>query len=108
MGRSGTSSVTRMLANSGFYIGEPSDLMTGDQANPTGYFENLKVWRANERVLSQCERTWFDAPTHTEQLSVDPEIRRRLACVLDELLEAASNRPLALKDPRIGILTILP
>ncbi len=107
MGRSGTSSVTRMFDNAGFYLGEPEDLMAGDQTNPTGYFENLKVWRANEQVLNQCQRTWFDAPTDTEQLSVDPETRQDLKCVLDELLTCASRRPLALKDPRIGILMTL-
>ena len=53
MGRSGTSSVTRMFQRSGYFVGAVPDLLGPDAANPTGYFENRRVWRANEDVLAR-------------------------------------------------------
>ncbi len=107
MGRSGTSTVTGMLHRSGYFLGAQADLMRADEANPTGYFENLMVWRANERALTRLDGAWFDAPEDVEQLSDASDLRRGLRELLDQLLAAAGQRPLALKDPRIGILMSL-
>jgi hypothetical protein len=104
MGRSGTSSVTRMFQRSGYVVGAEADLMAGDEANPRGYFENWRVYRANEQVLAHVEGTWFEAPGETEQLALDQEAVRPLREVLEHLLSAAGQSPLAVKDPRIGML----
>ena len=104
MGRSGTSSVTRMFHRSGYFVGAPADLMGPTDANPTGHFENWRVCRANEEVLKRLDGSWFDAPDDREQLQAACELRGGLRDVLDELLRAAGSRPLVLKDPRIGVL----
>lgn len=104
MGRSGTSSVARMFHRSGYFVGSQTDLLEGDEANPTGYFENWRMFRANEQVLAQLDGTWFDAPDDREQISLDVAQTRVLAETLDHLLETAGNSPLVVKDPRIGIL----
>lgn len=104
MGRSGTSAVTRMFHRSGYFLGEESELMAADEANPTGYFENWTVYRVNEEVLSHVEGSWFDAPPDAEQLALDRERTRPLRETLERLLSCAGASPLALKDPRIGIL----
>ena len=102
MGRSGTSSVTRMFERSCYFVGQPADLMPATESNPTGHFENLKVWRANEHVLARLDGTWFDPPPIASQLSWARELRPILCLLLDDLLVEAGARPLALKDPRIG------
>lgn len=101
MGRSGTSSVTRMFQLSGYYVGSSADMMTANEANPTGYFENMKVWRTNEQVLADIGGTWFDVPDKELLASGAGAPLQRL---LQELLDLAATRPLALKDPRVGIL----
>ncbi|HTR89360.1 MAG TPA: hypothetical protein VMG62_04525, partial [Solirubrobacteraceae bacterium] len=95
-----------MFQRSGYFLGAPEDLMVGDPSNPTGYFENLKVWRANESVLAHFGATWFDPPDEDEQLARSGQLQPGLRCVLDELLAqaAVTQRPLALKDPRMGVL----
>jgi hypothetical protein len=104
MGRSGTSSVTRMFQRSGYVLGAKADLMAGDEANPRGYFENWRVYRANEQILAHLEGTWFDTPGESEQLSLELESVRPLREVLEQLLSTAGQSPLAVKDPRIGML----
>lgn len=93
-----------MFHRSGYFVGSQVDLLEGDQANPTGYFENWRMFRANEQLLAQLDGTWFDAPDAVAQSSLDAAQTRVLAHTLDHLLEAAGRLPLVVKDPRIGIL----
>jgi hypothetical protein len=93
-----------MFHRSGYFVGSQADLLEGDQANPTGYFENWRMFRANEQVLARFDGTWFDAPDAAAQGSLDPAQTRVLAETLDHLLEAAGRSPLVVKDPRIGML----
>jgi hypothetical protein len=104
MGRSGTSSVARMFHHSGYFVASEADTMQGDQANPHGYYENWRIYRANEQVLAHLDGTWFDAPGESRQLSLEAEQTRCLARALAVLLDAAGPSPLVLKDPRIGML----
>jgi hypothetical protein len=107
MGRSGTSAVTRMFHGSGFFVGSQADLMEGDQSNPTGYFENWRVYHANELVLDRLDGSWFDTPPDAQQLSLNLECTPPLREILEELLCEAGEKPLAVKDPRIGMLMAL-
>jgi hypothetical protein len=104
MSRSGTSAVTAMFAAAGFHVGPQSELMGPSEANRLGFFERLDIWRLNEEILSELGGTWFDPPTlRAQQLaraSVQPLIDRRFAAVVEE----AGGAPVAIKDPRIGVL----
>jgi O-antigen biosynthesis protein len=104
MGRSGTSSVARMFHHSGYFVASEADTMQGDRANPHGYYENWRIYRANEQVLADLDGSWFDAPGESRQLSLEAEQTRCLARALAVLLDAAGRSPLVLKDPRIGML----
>jgi hypothetical protein len=104
MSRSGTSAVTGMFAAAGFHVGIPDDLMPPSHANPRGYFERLDMYELNEEVLRSLGCTWFDPPSDRNQdevsASVQPVLRRRL----NAFFAQADGAPVAIKDPRIGIL----
>jgi len=104
MGRSGTSSVASMFHRSGYFVASEADTVRGDRANPHGYYENWRIYRANEQVLAHLGGTWFEAPGELRQLSLEAEQTRCLARELAVLLDAAGRAPLVLKDPRIGML----
>lgn len=50
-GRSGTSMIAGALANSGFYLGEKSNYLGENKANPKGFFEDFEVNTINEDIL---------------------------------------------------------
>jgi hypothetical protein len=86
------------------FVASEADTMHGDRANPHGYYENWRIYRANEQVLAHLDGTWFDTPNELQQLSLDAEQTRCLTRELAVLLDAAGRSPLVLKDPRIGML----
>jgi hypothetical protein len=104
MGRSGTSSVTRMFASAGFFVGKEEELMPANEANPTGHWERLSVWRANERVLEELEASWFDPPPPASQLKVEEWAVPLLRGEVDRLVRESQGAPVALKDPRINVM----
>ena len=104
MARSGTSAVTRMLVTSGFYAGADSELMEANPANPAGFWENLAVFRVNEEILERVGGTWFMPPTSEAQLAARLWAVPKLRNVVSRLLAEAGGAPLAIKDPRIGVL----
>jgi hypothetical protein len=104
MGRSGTSAVTRALVSSGFYVGADSELMQATAANPAGFWENSAVCRVNEEILADTGGTWFDPPTSEAQLVPSRWAVPKLRKLLDDLRSEAGGAPVAIKDPRIGVL----
>jgi hypothetical protein len=104
MGRSGTSAVTRMFVSAGFFAGRDEDLMEATEANPTGHWENLNVWRVNERILGRLGGTWFDPPSEDQQLAARVWATSEVLAVFEKMVEEANNAPVALKDPRIGVM----
>ena len=107
MGRSGTSAATRALVASGFYAGADSELMEANATNPAGFWENLALLRINEEILSGTGGTWFTPPTSEAQLAARQWAEPKLRTVLRELLAEAGGAPVAIKDPRIGVLSKL-
>jgi hypothetical protein len=103
MDRSGSSVTTRMLHQSGFFIGRAVDVLQADLSNPTGYFENTRALATNEEVLSDLGYS-LRSPDGLERLTPSAELACRLQDVLANLLAAAETAPLALKDPRISML----
>ena len=103
-GRSGTSAVTRMFVSAGFWAGPEAELVPASEGNPTGHWESFKVWRANESVLTELAGTWFDPPAETQQLAAREWALPRLRGVFDQLLADRNDRPVVLKDPRVGVM----
>jgi hypothetical protein len=104
MGRSGTSAVTRTLVTSGFFAGAETDLMAANVANPVGFWENLSVFHANEEILARIGGTWFLPPTIEAQRATRSLTTPQLRNLVRRLMVEAGGRPLAVKDPRIGVL----
>lgn len=102
MHRSGTSMVTRMLHHAGFHIGREHRIMPPNPANPLGHYENLDIVDANDEALAELGGSWFSPPTCRGAAAdrVAPRLRAALAALLGE----AGDRPVAVKDPRIGLL----
>jgi hypothetical protein len=76
--------------------------MEATEANPTGHWENLNVWRVNESILSRLGGTWFDPPSDDQQLAARLWATPEVLAVFGQIVEEANNAPVVLKDPRIG------
>ena len=107
MSRSGTSAATRALVTSGFYAGAESELLAANCANPAGFWENKAVIRINDEILARTGGTWITPPTSEAQLAAISWAEPKLRKVLGELLARVGSVPVAIKDPRIGLLTEL-
>ena len=80
MHRSGTSVITHILSKAGFFVGEKSELMQGNQWNRKGYFERWSVLKANDLILSLCNGTWYAPPEEADivRIGIDPKIESLL------------------------------
>ncbi len=104
MGRSGTSAITRGLVAAGFYAGAEGELMVPDPSNPVGYYENLGIYRINEAILERTDASWFVPPAREAQVAAAADARLALGDALARLRRDGGGAPLAIKDPRIGVL----
>lgn len=104
MGRSGTSAVTAMFLRAGFYAGETDELMPATDANPGGYWENANLWRLHEKILEQLRGSWFDPPPAEVQLAAARWAVPALSAEVDRILGQGGGAPIAIKDPRIGVM----
>lgn len=103
MHRSGTSMVARVLREAGLYLGRDEELMPANEANPEGYWENLRFVEINNEVLTALGGAWDWPPTF-------PSNWRRLR-VFRVLLERgralaesfAEHEPWGWKDPRNAV-----
>jgi len=62
MHRSGTSLITRALANAGLAVGDPGDLLVDQEDNPHGFYERRDVVALNDALLEHQSATWFAPP----------------------------------------------
>jgi hypothetical protein len=104
MSRSGTSAVTAALVRSGFFVAGERDLMPPNEGNPAGYFENLRIQLVNERVLKALGGDWFEPPSRTRQVGAMKWAVPTLRAERDRVIRDAADRPVVLKDPRIGVM----
>lgn len=107
MSRSGTSAVTRMFVSAGFFAGHDEDLMPATDQSPSGHWENVGVWRANEQILDRLQATWFDPPATALQRPAREWAVPMLRTEVERILGQADGAPVAIKDPRIGVMTPL-
>jgi hypothetical protein len=96
--------VARAFHESGFHLGQRESLMPANAGNPAGYFENLDVYRANEAILVQLGGSWFDPPSVARQLLVAEQVTPGIREFLRNLVADGGTAPVALKEPRIGVL----
>jgi hypothetical protein len=104
MGRSGTSAVAGMFVAAGFFAGLPSEVMEPSADNELGYYENLGVVNLNNALLDVGGGRWFDGPVAQPGASELADGGQRIDALLDRLVAQADGAPVAVKDPRIGLL----
>ena len=101
-GRSGTSMVTGMLAEAGWFAGD--EPYPGRPANPKGFFETLEINGINEYLLSIAVRAeaplgpmqhWLVAPDGPLTLEVEAGLFARMK-------RLGRRGPYAYKDPRFS------
>jgi hypothetical protein len=107
MHRSGTSLTASLLQGLGLAV--PGELIAGDVANPSGYFENRSIVAAQEQLLQELGYWW---PTERASrgmpaaVRAEPAYRRYvdwLTAYLAELFRTEASQ-LAVKDPRTSLL----
>jgi hypothetical protein len=104
MSRSGTSLLTEVFNRAGFYVGGEDDLLAADDSNPRGYFENLHIHDENERLLAEFGGSWLRPPPAEWLLAHGDRTTARLREILEQMRGEAADAPIAVKDPRIGVL----
>ena len=99
MHRSGTSALTRGLQMLGVYLG--NDFLDLRPDNPTGYWEDKKIYELNERLLATLGLRWEDVALIDDTLWHRPEVEVLLDEAVDYLKSQFVNHPLwGFKDPR--------
>ncbi|MGD9969666.1 MAG: hypothetical protein AB7S65_04365, partial [Sulfuricurvum sp.] len=102
MHRSGTSALSGILKSLGLECG--TELMQADQDNPKGYFENMFMYRLNEKILQDSNSSWDDCNFNIA--SIDENNKAAYIEEAKSILESEfkySNKFL-LKDPRLCLL----
>ena len=109
-GRSGTSMVAGMFHGAGYFMG--TDLRPPTAANPRGFFEDARVNRVNEKLISRVTperpkgiarhlfrsrptqgQRWLSAVRPGTVISADQTLER-------EMHDLAARTPFCYKDPR--------
>ncbi|NOZ08291.1 MAG: hypothetical protein GXO91_05370, partial [FCB group bacterium] len=96
MHRSGTSMLTNILVNAGYFVSEKEDLMQPADDNPNGFFEHKSVIEANDIVLKLCQGSWDNPPEDDkiEQICIDPFLE-----IIKQYYRG--HNKVVLKDPRM-------
>jgi len=104
MSRSGTSAVTRAFEHAGYYVGAKDQVAGPDADSPLGYYERRDVQATNRELLAELGGSWYAPPSREAQRRYAAKTRPRLERLLDAIDREADGRPIAIKDPRIGVL----
>lgn len=98
--RSGTSALTGVLDALGAYTG--NNPIPPSEINERGFFENMRVYEANEYILNElCGISWEDVENPNRLVDMGA-IEAILKFVLKRTF--ANNPVIAVKDPRITLL----
>ena len=95
MHRSGTSMVAEALASAGLYVGEPEDLLSGQEDNPHGFWEREDVVALNDAILLDNGGHWYRPPRGT--LTVSPEQTAAITSIVSGM---PVDQSWLVKDPR--------
>ena len=100
MHRSGTSAFTRVLNLLGCAV--PRSLMAANANNPTGFWESVKVFHLNTRLLASAGSAWDDWLAFPDAWYRSPPAQTFEAEARELLAEEFGDAPFfALKDPRL-------
>ena len=101
MHRSGTSAITGVLELLGVDLGD--DLMSADEGNLKGYFENKTFFELNRKLLSEIGSSWNDTFYHTSKLE---SVKDKDIAIIKQLIrsEFAISDIFSIKDPRLVFL----
>ncbi len=95
MHRSGTSMVAEALASGGLFVGEPDELLAGQEDNPRGFWEREDVVALNDEILAANNATWYRPPRQA------PACTDAHRAAMGEILgRLPGDRSWQLKDPR--------
>ena len=103
MHRSGTSAMAGVLSKLGFNPGKT--LLSGNQFNERGYFEDECIVNAHDRLLAELDRSWLDIrslPVSWTRSTAYEIAKRELISILHD--EYDDERYILLKDPRMCLL----
>ncbi|HXT50183.1 MAG TPA: sulfotransferase [Thermoanaerobaculia bacterium] len=104
MHRSGTSVLTHLLARMGCHVGPPESLQPGDAGNPQGYWESRAAWALDEGVLAALGASWWEV-ADLDLAALAPADRERFTARAQAIVgELDTQRPWALKEPRLCVL----
>ncbi|MDX2098482.1 MAG: sulfotransferase [Leptolyngbyaceae cyanobacterium bins.59] len=110
-GRSGTSMVTGLLSQAGYFMGE--NLWDAGEGNPKGYFEDVEVNAINEDILAPVTperpdnvlgRTiWRHRPRYWQRWATFISPQQKIECpfqVVHRIQRLVAKTPFCFKDPR--------
>ncbi len=99
-GRSGTSTVAGMFAQSGYFMGK--NLYPGRDSNPKGFFEDSEINNINENILSLIQPDW--AHPGQQWLSRMPlsTLFSSTRALDQRIQDIIRIEPFCLKDPRFS------
>jgi len=107
MHRSGTSALAGQCASLGFWLGD--DLLPANAANPKGFFEDLELIRADDRLVGLLFGGWASPLSWSEsasEVALDhpriAEIVAGIRAILERL--GSKGQMWAVKEPRISRL----
>jgi O-antigen biosynthesis protein len=99
MHRSGTSALARGLQMLGIYLG--NDFIRAKPDNPTGYWEDRKIYEINERLLATFGLKWEDVALIDHARWHEPEVEALRTEAVEYLRSAFVGHQLwGFKDPR--------
>ena len=103
MHRSGTSCMAGILHHAGLYFGDK--LLPPSAKNPTGYFENIDLWRLHHSILRAVGHPWDDSrpmPAGWEKKWI---VRYKKIILKSLIKKHFSGRAVfGIKDPTINLL----
>ena len=107
MHRSGTSALAGQCASLGFWLGD--DLLPPVPANPKGFFEDVELMRANDRLVTLLFGGWTSPLSWAESAAEMPLAHPRIGAIVQAiravLERLGAHAPMwAVKDPRISRL----
>lgn len=105
MHRSGTSALAGQCASLGFWLGD--DLLPPQPSNPKGFYEDIELMLANDRLVTLMFGGWASPLSWQESLAGIPLDHPRIGeivAAIRTLLERRGAPMWAVKDPRISRL----
>ncbi len=95
MHRSGTSAITRLVADMGAYLG--ADLLPASPDNPRGFWERKDVLAINRAILTAQNCNWYTVAGFDSARPLPAGLHAPMERIVAEL---TAHAPFAVKDPR--------